>query len=206
MPADLGPRFVLEVGFLILLAVVLGLADLSPALIILVMAVGWLLVALLEYFAWRQSPAPSAAVRYEEGVGPPRTRPSRRRSSRTLRRRLRLPRLPQRRLPLKRKRGSSLRLGLPNRKRRRSSVRSRSNTRATASSRCNLGPAAGGFSSAPVIGSRGRLRVRVKRSGRGGPWPDKLSARIRPALQGRSRLLETMPQPVVKLDVTQMAA
>ena len=63
----------LEAGFLILLAVVLGLADLSPALIILVMAVGWLLVALLEYFAWRQSPAPSAAVRYEEGAGPPRT-------------------------------------------------------------------------------------------------------------------------------------
>jgi hypothetical protein len=62
---------VLEAGFLILLAVVVGLADLSPALIILVMAIGWLLVALLEYFAWRQSPAFSAAVRYEEGAGPP---------------------------------------------------------------------------------------------------------------------------------------
>jgi hypothetical protein len=71
MPAALGPRFVLEAGFLILLAVVVGLADLSPALIILVMAVGWLLVALLEYFAWRQSPAFSAAPRYEEGAGPP---------------------------------------------------------------------------------------------------------------------------------------
>jgi type IV secretory pathway VirB10-like protein len=56
MPAALGPRFVLEAGFLILLAVVVGLADLRPALIIVVMAVGWVLVALIEYFAWRQSP------------------------------------------------------------------------------------------------------------------------------------------------------
>jgi hypothetical protein len=55
MPAAIGPRFVLEAGFLILLAVVVGLADLSPALIILVMTVGWLLVALIEYFAWRQN-------------------------------------------------------------------------------------------------------------------------------------------------------
>ena len=38
MPAALGPRFVLEAGFLILLAVVLGFADLSAALIILVLA------------------------------------------------------------------------------------------------------------------------------------------------------------------------
>ncbi len=45
----------LEAGFLVLLAVVVGLADLSPALIVLVMTVGWLLVALIEYFAWRQS-------------------------------------------------------------------------------------------------------------------------------------------------------
>ena len=54
MPAALGPRFVLEAGFLILLAVVVGLADLRPALIILVMAIGWLLVSMIEYFAWRQ--------------------------------------------------------------------------------------------------------------------------------------------------------
>jgi hypothetical protein len=47
---------VLEAGFLILLAVVVGFADLSPALIILVMAVAWLLVAMIEYFAWRQGP------------------------------------------------------------------------------------------------------------------------------------------------------
>ena len=55
MPAAVGPRFVLEAGFLVLLAVVVGFADLSPALIILVMTVGWLLVALIEYFAWRQT-------------------------------------------------------------------------------------------------------------------------------------------------------
>jgi outer membrane biosynthesis protein TonB len=46
---------VLEAGFLVLLAVVVGFADLSPALIILVMTVGWLLVSLIEYFAWRQT-------------------------------------------------------------------------------------------------------------------------------------------------------
>ena len=54
----------LEAGFLILLAVVAGLADLRPALIVLVMAVGWLLVALIEYFAWRQSPDFATIQRY----------------------------------------------------------------------------------------------------------------------------------------------
>jgi uncharacterized protein (DUF58 family) len=77
---------VLEAGFLILLAAVVGLADLGPALIVLVMTVGWLLVALIEYLAWRQSPgfaavqrvataeaAPPATVREEvvEDVAPP---------------------------------------------------------------------------------------------------------------------------------------
>lgn len=46
----------LEAGFLILLAVVVGFADLSAALIILVMAIAWVLVALIEYLAWRQGP------------------------------------------------------------------------------------------------------------------------------------------------------
>ena len=71
MPAAIGPRFALEAGFLILLAVVVGLAELSPALIVLVMAVGWLLVALIEYFAWRQSPAFSTVQRYAVAEGPP---------------------------------------------------------------------------------------------------------------------------------------
>jgi hypothetical protein len=83
MPAALGPRFVLEAGFLVLLAVVVGLADLDPWLIVLVMLVGWLLVSLIEYFAWRQAravtlsrfePALSEAVVQEsvvEDVPPP---------------------------------------------------------------------------------------------------------------------------------------
>jgi hypothetical protein len=66
MPAAVGPRFVLEAGFLVLLAVVVGFADLSPALIILVMAVGWLLVSLIEYFAWRQAQA-FVVARYDGG-------------------------------------------------------------------------------------------------------------------------------------------
>ena len=57
MPTALGPRFVLEAGFLALLALVVGLADLDPLLIVLVMLVGWILVSLIEYFAWRQSQA-----------------------------------------------------------------------------------------------------------------------------------------------------
>ena len=71
MPAAVGPRFVLEAGFLVLLAVVVGFADLSPPLIILVMAVGWLLVSLIEYFAWRQtqSLAMSAFRRASPGAG-----------------------------------------------------------------------------------------------------------------------------------------
>jgi hypothetical protein len=55
MPTALGPRFVLEAGFLVLLALVVGLADLDPLLIVFVMLVGWILVSLIEYFAWRQS-------------------------------------------------------------------------------------------------------------------------------------------------------
>jgi len=55
MPMAAGPRFVLEAGFLVLLAAVVGLADLDPLLIVLVMLVGWILVSLIEYFAWRQS-------------------------------------------------------------------------------------------------------------------------------------------------------
>lgn len=69
MPAALGPRFVLEAGFLVLLAVVVGLADLDPPLIVLVMTVGWLLVSLIEYFAWRQMQA-VAVRRYEPAATP----------------------------------------------------------------------------------------------------------------------------------------
>src|SRR5215218_9990739 len=82
MPAAIGPRFVLEAGFLVLLAVVVGIADLDPLLIVLVMAIGWLLVSLIEYFAWRQTQgvtlrrseaAPAAAAEEEvvEDMAPP---------------------------------------------------------------------------------------------------------------------------------------
>jgi hypothetical protein len=69
MPGALGPRFALEAGFLILLAVVLGFADLSPLLIILIMALAWVLVSMIEYFAWRQGPR--FPTRYAAAVGPP---------------------------------------------------------------------------------------------------------------------------------------
>jgi hypothetical protein len=68
MPGALGPRFALEAAFLILLAVVLGFADLSPLLIILIMGLAWVLVSLIEYFAWRQGPR--FPTRYAAAVGP----------------------------------------------------------------------------------------------------------------------------------------
>jgi predicted lipid-binding transport protein (Tim44 family) len=69
MPGALGPRFALEAGFLILLAAVLGFADLSPLLIILIMGLAWVLVSLIEYFAWRQGPR--FPTRYAAATGPP---------------------------------------------------------------------------------------------------------------------------------------
>ena len=49
----LGPRFALEATFLILVAVTLWFAQLRPAAIVVVMAVAWLLVSLIELVAWR---------------------------------------------------------------------------------------------------------------------------------------------------------
>ena len=46
-------RFVVEAAFLILLAAGVGVADERPLVIVGVMAVGWLLVALIELLAWR---------------------------------------------------------------------------------------------------------------------------------------------------------
>jgi hypothetical protein len=57
MPRQLGPRFALEAAFLILVAVGAGLLDLRPVWIVVVMAVAWLLVALMEYAASREAPA-----------------------------------------------------------------------------------------------------------------------------------------------------
>ena len=55
-----GLRFALEALFLILLAVGAGLADLRPLVIVLVMAGGWVLVALVEFAAERSASAPLA--------------------------------------------------------------------------------------------------------------------------------------------------
>src|SRR4051795_6129064 len=56
MPDSRGSRFALEVLFLIALAVALGLADLRPAEIGGIMLAGWVIVAALEWAAWREEP------------------------------------------------------------------------------------------------------------------------------------------------------
>ena len=65
MAERFAPRFALEAGLLILLAVAAGFADLRPALIVLVMAIAWLIVSLIEWLAWRARlaapPMPPAA-------------------------------------------------------------------------------------------------------------------------------------------------
>lgn len=53
MSGGFAPRFVLELAFLGLLALAAGLAELGTMWIVAVMAVGWLLVAAIEYLAWR---------------------------------------------------------------------------------------------------------------------------------------------------------
>src|SRR3954471_3008358 len=56
MPDRRGSRFALEVLFLLGLAVGLTLADLAPYEIAGIMLVGWVIVALLEWAAWRGEP------------------------------------------------------------------------------------------------------------------------------------------------------
>src|SRR3954447_686958 len=51
-----GWRFALEVLFLVALAIVLALADLRPIEIGGIMLVGWVIVAALEWAAWREEP------------------------------------------------------------------------------------------------------------------------------------------------------
>src|SRR5919197_1215499 len=85
MPGRLGPRFAIEALFLIALAVGAAYADLERKWIALVMAVGWLVVALLELAAdriwaaappWRRpnymaAPSPSAEARVGAPAPPP---------------------------------------------------------------------------------------------------------------------------------------
>ena len=80
MPGRLGPRFSIEVLFLIALAVGAAYADLAAKWIVVVMAGGWLVVALLELSAdriWAAAPpwrrpryVPAAAPRTEPEAAP----------------------------------------------------------------------------------------------------------------------------------------
>src|SRR5438132_1537293 len=51
-----GSRFALEVLFLLGLTVALTLANLRPVEIAGIMLIGWLIVAVLEWLAWREEP------------------------------------------------------------------------------------------------------------------------------------------------------
>ena len=64
----LGPRFALEVAFLIALAVGAGFAELSPTAIVVVMALAWLLVCLFELAVWAEGPRFPAFARRRRAV------------------------------------------------------------------------------------------------------------------------------------------
>jgi hypothetical protein len=70
LPGRLGLRFALEALFLVLLAIGAGLADLRPGFIVLVMAIAWLLVAIVEYTAERISASPISYLLPQRGDPP----------------------------------------------------------------------------------------------------------------------------------------
>src|SRR3954470_3768281 len=76
MPARHGSRFALEAGFLILLAVLAGLADLRWQAIVLVMGIAWLLIALLEWAFWRDAPRLPPMPRGSAAWAPPIVEPT----------------------------------------------------------------------------------------------------------------------------------
>ena len=53
MPGGFAPRFAIEAGFLILLGVGAGIADLRTQVIVVLVAGGWVLVSLIELSIWR---------------------------------------------------------------------------------------------------------------------------------------------------------
>jgi hypothetical protein len=67
----LGARFALEAGFLIALAIGLGVADLSATVIVVVMALAWLLVSLFELAVWAEGTSVPAARRRPDVVEEP---------------------------------------------------------------------------------------------------------------------------------------
>jgi hypothetical protein len=82
MPGGFAPRFAIEAGFLILLGVGAGIADLRPSVIVALLAGGWVLVSLIELSVWRAearttvprmppAPAESAEAEPEPEVGWP---------------------------------------------------------------------------------------------------------------------------------------
>src|SRR6266576_1986934 len=76
MPARMGPRFAIEALFLIALAVGVAYADLATKWIFVVMAGGWLIVALLELTADRiWAAAPPWRRPYYVPASPPRAEP-----------------------------------------------------------------------------------------------------------------------------------
>src|SRR3954468_6933381 len=70
MPGGFAPRFALEAGFLILLGVGAGYADLRPIVIVALLAGGWVVVSLVELSVWRSQAQPVATF-----VPPPPTAP-----------------------------------------------------------------------------------------------------------------------------------
>src|SRR4051794_24298124 len=56
MPDGRWARIALEIGFLAAVAAILGAMGAEPLLIVLVMLLAWLIVALLEWVAWREEP------------------------------------------------------------------------------------------------------------------------------------------------------
>jgi hypothetical protein len=77
MRGAFAPRFAIEVAFLILLAAGAGYADLRPAVIIGLLAGGWVLVSLIELAVWRSQarPAPSVHVALESAEDEPELEP-----------------------------------------------------------------------------------------------------------------------------------
>jgi hypothetical protein len=82
MPGGFAPRFAVEAGFLILLGVGAGIADLRPSVIVALLAGGWVLVSLIELSVWRAeartavprmppAPAESAEAEPEPEIGWP---------------------------------------------------------------------------------------------------------------------------------------
>ena len=53
MPGGFAPRFAIEAGFLILLGVGAGIADLRTRVVVVLVAGGWVLVSLIELSIWR---------------------------------------------------------------------------------------------------------------------------------------------------------